>query len=127
MIGYNHSLVSQYVQHFLLNFGWMVHVVYDQITHICLHHYCTKSQQCFLQTGNLIIDHLHLVEANIYHASVKQALLSNLYEALVSDNKYAVVPGNPRRKIKQKADCEAGSQTAKKPAKPKRGLDCQLV
>ena len=41
----------------------MMHVVNRQVSHVCLHLYCTKSEQGFLQAGDFIIDRLDLLEA----------------------------------------------------------------
>src|SRR5438270_681378 len=58
-----YSFVAQNTKELFLDFRRMVHIVNYQIPHICLHLYCTKSEQCFLQARDLIIHGLDLRQA----------------------------------------------------------------
>src|SRR3989344_8972793 len=97
----------------------MMHIVNNQVTHISLHHYCTKSQQGLLQPSYFVIHHLHLVEPYIYHAAVEQTLLSDLYKSLISDNVHTVKPRNPGWHKKKQPYNKTDRQAPKKPAKTK--------
>src|SRR5665213_3460163 len=48
-IGSTNSFFAQYFQESFLNPSRMVHLVNGQVSHVCLHLYCTKSEQRFLQ------------------------------------------------------------------------------
>ena len=72
-----------------------MHIVDRQIPHICPHMYCTKSEHGFLQSGDLVIDGLYLLQRQIGHGPVEKPLLGYLDEALVGDNEDAEMPANP--------------------------------
>src|SRR6185312_7519180 len=92
----------------------MVHIVNRQIPHICLHLYCTKSEHGLLDTGNLVINGLYLLQTQIGDSSVKQALLRDLDEALVGDDEDTEMPADPTGSENEQAQQTTANQAAKK-------------
>src|SRR4051812_25436219 len=88
-----------------------MHIVNHQIPYESLHHYCTKSEQSFLQSGDFIVHHLNLAEAHIYDTAVEQAFLRYLDQPLVGHHEHAEVPAEVRRREDYRADYDAGEQT----------------
>src|SRR6266511_2320001 len=67
----------------------------NQVSYERLHHNCTKSQHSLLHTGYLIVYHLDLVKPHVDNALMEKSFLGNLDQALVGNDKYAEIPGDP--------------------------------
>ena len=90
--------------------------MYRQVSHERLHIYCTKSQQRFLQAGDFVVYHLYLIQAHIYHATLEQTLLGDLYEPLIGDDEHAEIPADIPRHEYQRTEDDTGQQA--KPEQP---------
>jgi hypothetical protein len=82
----------------------MMHMVYRQISDVGLYDYRTIAQQRLLDTGNLVIDQLDLLESDIGDRFVKETLLTYLDKALVRNNKDTEVPRNPGKPEDNQSD-----------------------
>src|SRR5690606_21676287 len=103
--------ITECMQEFFLNFCRVMNIMYRQTTHKSLYGYCTKSQDRFHKTAYLVIYHLHLIQPQRNHTSAKQALLGYLYQALVSNNIYTIMPANPGRQHDKKCQHKTQRQT----------------
>ena len=87
-----HAQLTQDAHQLFLQFGRMMHLMDCHIANICLHLYCTKSQQRFLQTRHFVVNRLNLIQRNIGHCPMEQPFLRNLNKSLICDYKNTEIP-----------------------------------
>lgn len=109
-----------------MDFSRMVDFVDNQVTDQRLHHNCTKPEQCFLQSIDLVVDHLYLAQAHVDHAAMEKPLLLDLNQALVGDDVDTKVSDDPRWQEDDGRQPEASQQAQEEEADRRRVIGVQV-